>query len=124
MMIVALRKVIKRMHAAYPLSLRYIEMMMSISCFVPRKTVPPPGAFWSVPWICTACPRRSPSTGAARTRRLSRAIKRVVRPMLGFKKFRCARALVAGIETMHMIRKGQLDVPKAKLRPQPASSTR
>ena len=29
--------------------------------------------------------------------------------MLGFKSFRCARALVAGIETMHMIKKGQLD---------------
>jgi putative transposase len=38
-----------------------------------------------------------------------RAIKRIVRPMLGFKVFRCARSLIAGIETMHMIRKGQLD---------------
>ena len=38
-----------------------------------------------------------------------RVIKRVVRPMLGLKTFRCARALIAGIETMHMIRKGQLD---------------
>ena len=28
------------------------------------------------------------------------------RPMLGFKSFRCARALIAGIETMHMIKKG------------------
>ena len=37
-----------------------------------------------------------------------RAIKRVVRPMLGFKSFRCARAIIAGIETMHMIKKGQL----------------
>lgn len=37
-----------------------------------------------------------------------RAIKRVTRPMLGFKAFRCARILIAGIETMHMIRKGQL----------------
>jgi len=37
-----------------------------------------------------------------------RAIKRVTRPMLGFKNFRCARILIAGIETMHMIRKGQL----------------
>jgi len=34
-----------------------------------------------------------------------RAVKRIVRPMLGFKSFRCARALLAGIETMHMIRK-------------------
>ena len=38
-----------------------------------------------------------------------RAIKRAVRPMLGFKSFRCARAILSGIETMHMIKKGQLD---------------
>ena len=37
-----------------------------------------------------------------------RAIKRVTRPMLGFKTFRCARIIIAGIETMHMIRKSQL----------------
>ncbi len=36
-----------------------------------------------------------------------RAIKRVTRPMLGFKSFRAARAVLAGIELMHMIRKGQ-----------------
>ena len=38
-----------------------------------------------------------------------RAVKRIVRPMLGFKSFRCARALIAGIETMLMIKKAQLD---------------
>ncbi len=37
-----------------------------------------------------------------------RAIKRITRPMLGFKSFRWARILLAGIEVMHMIRKGQL----------------
>ena len=37
-----------------------------------------------------------------------RAIERVTRLMLGFKTFRCARIIIAGIETMHMIRKGQL----------------
>ena len=42
-----------------------------------------------------------------------RAIKRLVRPMLGFKSFRCARAIIAGIETMHMIKRGQLDGLKA-----------
>lgn len=36
-----------------------------------------------------------------------RAIKRITRPMLGFKSFRAARAILAGIELMHMIRKGQ-----------------
>jgi putative transposase len=37
-----------------------------------------------------------------------RAFERVVRPMLGFTSFACARILIASIETMHMIRKGQL----------------
>ena len=37
-----------------------------------------------------------------------RAIKRITRPTLGFKSFRCARILVAGIEVEHMIRKDQL----------------
>jgi putative transposase len=37
-----------------------------------------------------------------------RAIKRGTRPMLGFKSFRCERILLAGIETIHMIRKRQL----------------
>ena len=43
-----------------------------------------------------------------------RAIKRIVRPMLGFKCFRCAAILIAGIETMHMIRKGQFDCPEGQ----------
>jgi putative transposase len=38
-----------------------------------------------------------------------RAIKRVTRPMLGSKSWHGARILLAGIETMHMIRKRQLD---------------
>ena len=37
-----------------------------------------------------------------------RAIKRVTRPMLGFKSFRATAKVLAGIELMHMIRKGQL----------------
>src|SRR5215469_13135141 len=37
-----------------------------------------------------------------------RAIKRRVRPMLGFKDFRCARIILSGIEVMHMIRKRQM----------------
>jgi putative transposase len=37
-----------------------------------------------------------------------RAIKRLLRPMLGFKSFRSAAVTLAGIELMHMIRKGQL----------------
>jgi transposase-like protein len=37
-----------------------------------------------------------------------RAVKRVVRPMLGFKSFWSARCTLAGIEVMHAICKGQL----------------
>jgi putative transposase len=37
-----------------------------------------------------------------------RAIKRQLRPMLGFKSFRSAAITLAGVELMHMIRMGQL----------------
>ena len=45
-----------------------------------------------------------------------RAIKRKVRPMLGFKSFWSASVTLAGIELMHMIRKGQLKAT-GRLRP-------
>lgn len=38
-----------------------------------------------------------------------RFIKRITRPMLGFKAMHSAAATLAGIETAHMIRKGQFD---------------
>ncbi|PVX85639.1 transposase-like protein [Paraburkholderia unamae] len=37
-----------------------------------------------------------------------RAVKRIVKPMMGFKSFRCARIILSGVEVMHMIRKGQM----------------
>jgi transposase-like protein len=37
-----------------------------------------------------------------------RAIKRRVRPMMGFKSFESARKIITGVEVMHMIKKGQL----------------
>jgi putative transposase len=37
-----------------------------------------------------------------------RFVKRIKAPMLGFKAFHSAEATLAGIETTHMIRKGQL----------------
>ena len=43
-----------------------------------------------------------------------RAIKRITRPMLGFKSFWSARIIIAGIEIMHMIRKGQMYGPAAQ----------
>jgi putative transposase len=44
-----------------------------------------------------------------------RAVKRRTQPMLGFKDFHCAAKLIAGIETMHMIKKGQLDCPDGEV---------
>lgn len=40
-----------------------------------------------------------------------RAMKRRTRPMLGFKDFWSAAKVMSGIETMHMIKKGQLACP-------------
>ena len=39
-----------------------------------------------------------------------RAVKRNTRPMLGFKSFRAAASVLAGIELMHMIRKGKMAI--------------
>jgi putative transposase len=39
-----------------------------------------------------------------------RAVKRVTRPMLGFKSFEAAQATLVGIELMHMIKKRQMVV--------------
>jgi transposase-like protein len=44
-----------------------------------------------------------------------RTIKRRTQSMLGFKQFHCAAKLIAGIETMHMIKKGQLQCPKGQI---------
>lgn len=43
-----------------------------------------------------------------------RAIKRRTKPMMGFKSFNSANKIIAGIETMHMIKKGQLCCPGAR----------
>jgi len=37
-----------------------------------------------------------------------RAVKRIIKPMMGFRSFRCARIILSGIQLMHMIRKGQM----------------
>jgi transposase-like protein len=43
-----------------------------------------------------------------------RNIKRRSRPMLGFKSFRRAQTVLAGIELIHMIRKGQYQHPESE----------
>ena len=42
------------------------------------------------------------------------AVKPITDPMLGFKSFWSAQKLIAGIETMHMVKKGQLHCPKGQ----------
>ena len=42
------------------------------------------------------------------------AVKRVTQPMLGFKSFWSACIIIAGIETMHMIKKGQMKCPSGQ----------
>ncbi|KAF7963816.1 integrase [Cupriavidus sp. UYMU48A] len=44
-----------------------------------------------------------------------RAIKRRVRPMMGFKSFWSAAKIIAGIEIMHRIKKGQLTCPEGQV---------
>jgi transposase, IS6 family len=44
-----------------------------------------------------------------------RAIKRIIRPMMGFKSFKTANRSLQGIEVMHMIRKGQVNSNKSVL---------
>jgi putative transposase len=41
-----------------------------------------------------------------------RAVKTISGPMLGFKSFWSARIIIVGIETMHMIKKGQMNCPE------------
>lgn len=43
-----------------------------------------------------------------------RPVKRITNPMLGFKLFGSAHRLVAGMETMHMVKAGQLRCPKGQ----------
>jgi transposase-like protein len=43
-----------------------------------------------------------------------RAVNRITDPMLGFKSFWSAQKPIAGIETMHMVKKGQLHCPNGQ----------
>ena len=44
-----------------------------------------------------------------------RAVKRRTRPMPGFKDIHCAARIIAGIEVMHMIRKGRWAGPEGQV---------
>ncbi|WP_354363019.1 DDE-type integrase/transposase/recombinase [Undibacterium sp. GrIS 1.8] len=42
----------------------------------------------------------------------NRAIKLRTRPMLGFEQFHFAAKIIAGIETMHMVKNGRFNFPE------------
>ncbi len=48
-------------------------------------------------------------------KRLHYSLEVMLYPMLGFKSFWSAQKLIKGIETMHMIKKGQLHCPKGQV---------
>jgi transposase-like protein len=131
----SLRKVLKRLHyplevmltcirwyVAYPLSLRHVEEMMQERAInlhgVPEKITidksdANTAAIESVKAdACVDILMRKNKYLNNIVQQDHRAVKRVTQPMLGFKSFWSARILIGGIETMHMIRKGQLNFLK------------
>ena len=130
-MIQALRKVLKRMHyplevmlvcvrwyAAYPLSLRHIEEMMQERGVPEKITIDKSGTNTAA--IEGIRADSAADIGLRQSKYLNniveqdhRAIKWIVRPMPGFKAFRCARINLAGVEVMHMIKKGAARLPQS-----------
>ena len=51
-----------------------------------------------------------------------RGVKRITRPLLGFKSFDAAQSTLVGIELMHMRRKQQLEDESSRASPRPNSS--
>jgi putative transposase len=129
-----LRDVLKRLHyplgvmricvrwyVAYPLSLRRIEEMMQERAInlhdVPQKiTINKSGANTAAIEsakrdVCVEIVMRQSKYLSNMVEQDHLAVKRVTRPMLGFKSFWSGRTTIAGIEAMHMIKKAQMDCP-------------
>ncbi|MES2036663.1 MAG: DDE-type integrase/transposase/recombinase [Pseudomonadota bacterium] len=118
-----LRKVLKRLHyplevmmlcvgwyAACPLSFRHIEEMMEERGIVVDHATVQRWAVRILPVLVKIFRSRKRQSKCLNNivEQDHRAIKRLTRPMMGFKNFPCAKAIIAGIETMHMIHKGQM----------------
>src|SRR6202162_3487087 len=72
-----------------------------------KRTYGPQGA---AAQQCAAATRPGPS--GHQTNHPTDARRKCPWGMLGFKDFRCARIILSGIEVMHIIRKGQMQVKK------------
>ena len=65
---------------------------------------------WAAKVACTVLKTSGGSDLLAEFNQDHRAVKRLTRPMLGFKSFEAAQCTLAGVELMHMIKKKQLRV--------------
>src|SRR5665647_1002225 len=87
-----------RWYAAYPLSYRHLEeMMQERGVFLDHSSINRwPIIVRQVKYLNNIVEQDH------------RAVKRVTKPMLNFKSFQSTKCMLAGIELMRMIRKGQL----------------
>ena len=106
-----------RAHRDMPAARRFLERAIDLHGVPEKITIDKSGANTAA--ILSVCANGAVSIEMSQSKYHNnlveqdhRAIKRIVRPMLGFKTFRCARAIIAGIETMHMIKKSQLHAAK------------
>ena len=100
-----------RWYVAYPLSTRHVEALMEErGVEVDHSTMNR--------WVIKYSPqleeafhrRKRPVWVSWRVEQDHRGVKRVTRPMLGFKSFDAAQDILVVIELMHMIKKRQLRV--------------
>ena len=124
------RLVCVRWDAAYPLSLRNLEEMMAERGVEVYHATVHRWALKMLPVLAKVFRRRKRPVGASWrvdetymlvggqwkylnniVKQDHRAIKRRTRPMMGFKSFWSATKIIIAIETMHMIKKGQLCCP-------------
>ena len=96
-------------------ALRFFDKAMKASGAPEKVTMDKSGANTAAMDAINA--RREPQIAIRQVKYLNniveqdhRAIKRITRPMLNFKSFPAARCVLAGIELMHMIRKGQFKI--------------
>ena len=109
-----------RWYVAYPLSTRHVEELMEERAIrrhgVPEK-ITIDGSAANEAAIKSYNEEHGTAIAIRKVKYLNniveqdhRGVKRVTRPMLGFKSFDAAQGTLAGIELMHMIKKKQLVV--------------
>jgi transposase-like protein len=98
---------------------RYLEHAINMHCQPKKITIDKSGANTAAirsinDDACVAIELRQSKYLNNMVEQDHRAVKRVTASILGFKSFWSAQKLIAGIETMHMVKKGQLHCPNAQ----------